>query len=137
MRNLIVVLLAIVFLTGCSGLASREGQIATTLITMRVIENASDPAAKAARIRLAVDEIERHIEGDLLTLGALEVFVRSRIDRERLSASEVLLWDEAITAVMTDLRERAPRDGLLNAEGRAAAQATIDAIRRAILLEGY
>lgn len=139
MTALIIVLaIAAVFLAACEAMQSRTAQLGATLVTMQVIERASDPADKAARISRAVDAVEQHLEAHThLSVSSLEAYALTYVDRNRLAPSEVLLWEEAVRAVADDLRGRVSTDGLLTAEGRAGVTATIAAIRRAIELEGY
>ena len=138
MRNLIAVLvLAAVFIGGCETLQSRSGQTVVTLVSMRVIENAGDPASKAAQIRAAVERIEGYLaDTQILTLAGLEAIARKQLNPD-LPPSEAFLWEEAIMVVMQDLAERTPVDGVLTDEARAAAHSTLASITRAIVLEGY
>lgn len=137
-RFLAATLLA-ALMSGCAtnSLLSRAVQSGPTLITMRVIEQASDPAEKATRIRQAVDRIDGYLdESGALTLTSLQIYARAQIDRRRLPPSEVFLWEEAIAAVMADLRKRAV-DDVLDIEGRSIVVATLHSIRRGLALEGY
>lgn len=139
MKHLAIVLAAIMIatLTGCSAMQTRSAQTGTTLLTMKVIENASDPADKARRIKVVVDDIEQYLGDGALTISALEIYARSKIDRKRMPPSEVFLWEEAIAAVATDIRDRSPNIEILDADAREAIRTTIASIRRGLALHGY
>lgn len=132
----LILLIPALLLGGCDYLQTRPAQTGVTLVTMRVIEKADDPADKAARIKVVVDDIDAYLGDGALTLTALELYARGKLDPKRMTPSELLLWDEAINAVMADIRKRTS-DEILNADARAVIDQTLASIRRAIALEGY
>lgn len=129
-----------VIMSGCAQVAgfldSHTGQTTTKFVTMRVIEKAQDPADKAERIKIAINDVESYLHDGVLTLTALDTYAHSKLDPKRMTASELLAWDEAINAVMADIRKRSP-DELISADGRRVIANTIAAVREAIRLEGY
>lgn len=141
MRKLVTILMvaavAMATLAGCAALQNRAAQGSITFVSMRVIENASDPAAKAEKIKAALERVEGYLNNpDVLTIKGLEAIARAQLNPE-LTPSERYLWEEAILTVMDDLAGRVPSDGVLTEEVRAAAFSVLAAIRRAIALEGY
>jgi hypothetical protein len=155
LRSTSVFLAALLFtivLAGCSGcsqvgswLQTDNGQLATQLTVMKVIENAPDPAYRAQRIRVVVGQINAFLDSpDLstITLASIEVKVRSEVAWTQLSPSETLLVNQIVKATMTDLATRlgsggSPPSMALTVEQIKVVRQVLDTILQAVSAEGY
>ena len=113
-------------LTGCRAPGeqpSAERTLAAQLVvrqaTLRYIEAAPVPAARAAAVHAVVGRVLAVAEADETTLSALEVSARALVPWDALSPADRDLLDLLITAISQRLTERIG-EGVLDPEDRVA-----------------
>ncbi len=128
-------LLAVVFAAVASGCATfRDNQpaarLAVTYATLKVIEGGDDQVARAQKILDIANDAKHFLDGDAVTLSALEQAVRDRLAAEELSPADRLLADALVLTIAAELRERIGQ-GALGAEQRVTVSTVLDWVTQA------
>lgn len=135
MKSLIVSFVAVLALSGCAtlGTGSAGEKLVIQAATMKVIEADEDRAAKAAKIRAAVDQARVWLDMDGITLADLRSAMLARIGG--LEPSDRLLAAALIDAVAVELEARIG-DGILDADKRVRVNAVLSWIAEAASFYG-
>src|SRR5690606_8517234 len=135
MKSLIVSVVAVLALSGCAtlGTGSAGEKLFIQAATMKVIEADEDRAAKAAKIRAAVDQARVWLDMDGITLADLRSAMLARIGG--LEPSDRLLAAALIDAVAVELEARIG-DGILDADKRVRVNAVLSWISEAASFYG-
>lgn len=140
MIKLLTATLLAIALAGCSTLGDGDTRndlaaaIAIKYATLKVIEQADEPTAKASRVIDIASQARQMVDSGTVTLiPALELAVRERIDWQDLSPADTLLADALITAVRMELEARV-EGGSLSGESVLALAVVLDNIVEAARL---
>ena len=135
MKSLIVSFVAVLALSGCAtlGTGAAGEKLVIQAATMKVIEADEDRAAKAAKIRAAVDQARVWLDVGGITLADLRSAMLARIGG--LEPSDRLLAAALIDAVAVELEARIG-DGILDADKRVRVNAVLSWIAEAASFYG-
>lgn len=143
MNRLIPLILLVPLMLLSSGCATLQGDagrnLAQTFLVLKLVENSSQPAERAAGARRIMDASEQLLDRDpTLTVDHLEAAVRASIEWQNYPASEALVIDALIDAARADLDQRVgPVEGLFDGPRRARILEIFDQIRGALAMTGY
>lgn len=106
-------------ISGCTTLKQnpQSAGLVVKYATLKFVEKAGDAeaqAARAVRVRIVAEDVQKFATGESVTIAALEAAVRARLPAD-LSPADRFLVDGLIIAVMQELQERVGA-GLLSSE---------------------
>jgi hypothetical protein len=115
-------------LTACQTVESKPmaARLAVTVATLKVIEaDKTDQAARAQRVAAVARDAQKLLDGEQVTLGAIQAAVKARLDSSELSPSDRILADTLVVMISDELRARIG-DGLLSPEQRLTVSTVLD-----------
>lgn len=116
-------------LAGCS-VYERNPDVANLAIkyaTMKVIDAAADPSAKAERIVEVVQTAIDVTADEAVLISAIEQAVRNAVDWDSLARPDALLAHELINVVSDRLQERVG-EGLISGERLITVREVLDSV---------
>ena len=131
---LAVVILALAGCASFSGSSATEKLIVQTA-TMKFIEAGDDRAARAAKIRAAVDQARVWLDTDGVTLADLHAAIMGRLASANLEPSDMLLASALVDVVVAELNARIG-DGILDEDKRVRVNAVLGWIAEAASFYG-
>lgn len=137
MKSLIVSFVAVLALSGCAtlGTGSAGEKLVIQAATMKVIEADEDRAAKAAKIRAAVDQARVWLDTDGVTLADLHAAIMGRLTSANLEPSDMLLASALVDVVVAELNARIG-DGILDEDKRVRVNTVLGWIAEAASFYG-
>lgn len=115
MRQLLLILLTTLVLSGCATLDNHENSVklGVQYATMKVCERGETPSERELRcgkIRSIAENIKTFASDQTLTLPVLETYIRSALPVD-LSNADLFLANALISAVLQELKAKADADG--------------------------
>lgn len=115
-------------LVACQSIQTERtsARLAVTVATLKVIEADKDnQVERAAKVATIARDAQKLLDGDDVTLTALQTAVKTRLDAAELAPSDRLLADALVAMLADELRARLG-DGLLNPEQRVTVSTVLD-----------